>query len=63
MAARKPAPDATPKPRRYSAVTEAGFHFPDGFIPLGHNATLTDEQAERGLAAGLLAPTPTNEEN
>lgn len=58
--AKKPEPVPTTD---YTAITEAGFHHPDGFVALGQSIALTDEQAERGLAAGLLAPTPTNEEN
>ena len=43
---------------RYTAVTEAGYHYPAGYIALSQSVPLTEDEAERGLAAGLLAPTP-----
>lgn len=49
---------AAAKKSRFSAVTEAGYHYPDGFICLGEAVQLNDEEAERGLASGQLAPTP-----
>jgi hypothetical protein len=44
--------------KRYSVISGAGFHHPDGFVPLGGTIELTDEQAERGLAAALICLTP-----
>lgn len=46
------------KKTRYSAVTEAGYGYPDGFVALGESALLTETEAERGIASGQLAPTP-----
>lgn len=51
-------PEEVAPTRTYSVISPAGHHTPDGFTPLGGTIDLTDAQAERGLAAGLLVPTP-----
>ena len=57
----EPPAEVEPEIRSYGVVAEYGYHHPDGFVPLGGTIDLLPEQAERGLAAGLLQLTPTKE--
>jgi hypothetical protein len=49
-----------PSPSNSYVATEV-FHYPDGVAMPGDIVTLDPDDAERGVAAGVLFPTPTPE--
>lgn len=48
-----------PRLSRYTAVSTIPFQYPDGVLCLGETALLSEDDAQNGLAQGLIALSPS----